>query len=149
MRVKSKLYVAYGSNMNVPQMAYRCPGATIAGESTLQDYRLMFRGAHGSAVATVEPCAGQSVPVLIWRITPPDEADLDRYEGLPHLYRKEKVKIKLDGKTVMAMIYIMNDGRPLGQPSAYYYGVILDGYKAAGFDPDVLVKATEYSANIQ
>ena len=126
-----------------------CPGAAIIGASAIRDYRLVFRGAHGNAVATIEPCAGQNVPVLIWRITPPDEMALDRYEGWPYFYRKETMSIKMDGKTVTAMVYIMNGGRPLGQPSAYYYGTILEGYKAAGFDPNVLIKATEDSAKVQ
>ena len=32
------------------------------------------------------------------------------------------------------MVYIMNEGRPLNQPSSYYYSIILEGYKSAGFD---------------
>ena len=145
MNKKNKLYIAYGSNLNLPQMERRCPGAVVIGEAALQDYRLLFRGAHGGAVATIEPCAGESVPVLVWRITPPDEAALDRYEGWPILYRKETVRIKLGGRTVKAMVYIMNEGRPLGLPSPYYYSTILEGYKTAEFDPDLLVKATENS----
>ncbi len=55
---------------------------------------------------------------------------------------------KLNGKTVTAMIYIMNAEmpvgvyRPLGQPGAHYYSIILDGYKDAGFDADILRRAT-------
>jgi hypothetical protein len=92
-------------------------------------------------VATIEPFKGESVPVLVWDITPGDEAALDRYEGWPFLYRKETIKVRLNGKTVQAMVYIMNEGRPLGQPSCYYYSTILDGYKSAGFDVEILRKA--------
>lgn len=53
--------------------------------------------------------------------------------------------MKLGGKTVKAMVYIMNDGRPLGQPSGYYYSTILEGYKSAGFDVEILRKATTVS----
>lgn len=137
-----KLYAAYGANLNLPQMAKMCPTARVMGTSTLKDLRLLFRGAHEGAVATVEPFKGGSVPVLLWEIGPEDEAELDFFEGFPFLYRKEKVKVKLDGKSVEAMIYIMNEGRPLGQPSCYYYSAILDGYKTAGFDIDILRQAT-------
>lgn len=126
--MNSKLYLAYGSNLNLEQMANRCPTAKVVGASQINDHRLLFRGAHAGAVATIEPCKGDNVPVLVWEITPADEAVLDRYEGWPFLYRKETVKVKLDGKTVKAMVYIMNDGRPLGQPSCYYYSTILEGY---------------------
>jgi hypothetical protein len=40
---------------------------------------------------------GGSVPVLVWELTPADEAMLDRYEGFPFLYRKETVRVRLDG----------------------------------------------------
>ena len=122
-----KIYLAYGSNLNLDQMAYRCPTATILGTSELKDYRLLFRGGHGSAVATVEPYEGGSVPVLLWAITASDEAALDHYEGWPFLYRKENVTVKLGRRNVQAMAYIMNDGRPLGMPSPFYYKTILDG----------------------
>ena len=144
-----RLYIAYGSNMNLAQMAARCPTAAIAGAAELKGYRLLFRGAHEGAVATVEPHEGGSVPVLAWWVTHADEAALDRYEGCPWLYRKETVRIRMDGKTHLAMIYVMNVEdlptgryRPLGQPSAYYYTSILEGYKDAGFDVDILRKAT-------
>ena len=136
-----KLYIAYGSNLNLEQMANRCPTAKVIGTSEIKDYKLTFRGPHGHAVATVEPCKGESVPALVWQITPNDEKALDRYEGWPHLYRKETIKVKVDKKTVNAMVYIMNEGRPLEQPSCYYYSTILEGYKSAGFDAEYLRKA--------
>ena len=139
------IYLAYGSNLNLPQMADRCPTARLIGASQMKGCKLVFRGLNGQAVATVEPCKGKEVPVLLFEITKDDELALDRYEGWPYLYRKEKAKVKLGNKTVEAMLYVMNEGRPLGQPSLYYYSVIYDGYKAAGFDTDILKKATEDS----
>lgn len=144
----NKVYIAYGSNLNREQMADRCPTARVLGRS-MMDGRLLFRGAREGAVATVEPCQGGSVPVLVWEITPADEAALDRYEGWPHFYRKETVKVKLGSKTVRAMVYIMNEGRPLGQPSCYYYSVILEGYKDADFDVEILRQATIDSAETE
>ncbi|ABZ85465.1 conserved hypothetical protein [Heliomicrobium modesticaldum Ice1] len=142
MNGNKKLYVAYGSNLNLRQMADRCPTAKPVGAGVMKGWRLRFRGAHANAVATVEPFLGGSVPVLVWEITPADEAALDRYEGWPFFYRKETVNVRLGGKTVKAMAYIMNEGRPLGQPSCYYYATILEGYKDAGFDVDILCRAT-------
>lgn len=147
--MKKTLYLAYGSNLNLTQMAARCPTARVVGSTDLKDYRLLFRGPHAGAVATVEPCEGSSIPVLVWELTPADETALDRYEGWPYLYRKETIKVKLDGKTVKVMVYIMNDGRPLGTPSCYYYSVILEGYKSAGFDADILRTAVSDSAETE
>lgn len=145
MNKNVKLYIAYGSNLNLEQMAYRCPTAKAVGVSELKDYRLLFRGSHAGAVATVESFKGGSVPVLVWEVTPADEDSLDRYEGWPFLYRKEEIKIKLNGKNIKVFVYIMNDGRPLGQPSSYYYTTIMEGYKDAGFDMDILRQAAKDS----
>jgi len=142
MDENNKLYAAYGSNLNLAQMADRCPTAKVVGKSQIGEHRLLFRGANGSAVATVEPWPGGSVPVLIWELTPADEAELDHYEGWPFLYRKDTVPVTLNGASVSAMVYVMNEGRPLGQPSCYYYSRILEGYKSAGFDALVLQRAT-------
>lgn len=40
---------------------------------------------------------------------------------------------------------LMNEGRPLEQPSCYYYSTILEGYNSAGFDAEYLRKAVEDS----
>ena len=155
---ETKLYLAYGSNLNIRQMAVRCPSAQVVGSDTLKDYRLLFRGHVYSAVATVEPFEGGLVPVLIWEITPEDEAELDVYEGFPSFYRKETMQTRLNGETHDAMIYIMNvtdtDGRirHLNKPNRYYYDIILEGYrqlttdmKLDGFDINILNEAVENS----
>jgi gamma-glutamylcyclotransferase (GGCT)/AIG2-like uncharacterized protein YtfP len=139
--MSKKLYLAYGSNLNLEQMAHRCPTAKVVGKAEINNMQLLFRGPYESAVATIEPRKGSAVPVLIWEITPEDEEALDRYEGFPLLYRKETVNVKQGGKAIKAMVYIMNEGRPLGKPGCYYYSIIYEGYISAGFDTEILKKA--------
>lgn len=141
--MNEKIYLAYGSNLNLEQMSVRCPKAKPLGTSTLNDYKMLFRGWRRAGVATVEPSPGDSVPVLLWSITPACEAALDRYEGFPRLYRKETVTVELNGVPVEAMVYIMNEGYTLAIPSPGYYSTIRAGYKSAGFDIDILNKAVE------
>lgn len=136
--MKKTIYLAYGSNLNLAQMAQRCPTAELLGTAVLRDYRLLFRGGHGVAVATVEPYEGGSVPVLLWDIEPNDELNLDRYEGIPYLYRKEYMTLEYKGKPTKVMLYIMNEGRPLATPNVYYYTTIREGYKDNEFDEQVL-----------
>ena len=142
----NKIYLAYGSNLDLVQMAQRCPESDILGKTELQGFDLKFRGVDGYAVATVEPGEG-CVPALLWTISPDDEARLDHYEGAPHLYRKETMMVELDGKPTEAMVYIMNDGRDLGAPSQQYLAGIRNGYLDAGFDATVLNAAVAYSSN--
>lgn len=139
---KEKLYIAYGSNLSLEQMARRCPTAEIVGTATLRNWRLWFRGGNRSAVATVEREQGYKVPVLVWRLQPTDEDALDIYEGWPHLYRKETLHLTLDGERVAAMIYIMNEsGHPYNTPSAHYFEIIKESYKDMGFDLNILHQA--------
>lgn len=132
--MKTKIYLAYGSNLNLQQMAFRCPRAKVLGTTTLENYELVFRGFHESAVATVEPKKGSSVPVLLWITTVTDEKALDRYEGYPYLYRKENITVTFEGQQTEAYIYIMNDGRDINSPSCGYYSTIREGYEDCGFD---------------
>lgn len=82
---RTRLYMAYGSNMNLEQMADRCRTAEVVGKGILKNYELLFRGARHGAVATVEPREGSSVPVVLWEIGAWDEVALDCYEGYPRL----------------------------------------------------------------
>ena len=91
---KNRLYIAYGSNLHLPQMAFRCPTAKVVGASEVKGYELLFRGGSRGAVATIEPLEGSSVPVLLWKIRPQDELSLDRYEGYPNFYRKEMLEVE-------------------------------------------------------
>ena len=136
-----RIYLAYGSNLNLEQMAYRCPDATVIGTTMLPDYRLVFRGGRHSGVATIEQERGSAVPVLLWEITKRCEQALDRYEGYPHLYRKEQLTVDLDGQEVHSMAYVMNDGPPPAMPGAYYYATILHGYRDCGFHEAILKEA--------
>jgi gamma-glutamylcyclotransferase (GGCT)/AIG2-like uncharacterized protein YtfP len=134
---KQRLYIAYGSNLNLEQMAHRCPTAIVVGTAIMQNWRLIFSG-----VATIERHKNSKVPVLVWNIQPKDEEALDNYEGYPRLYRKETLRITLNGKKVRAFVYIMNDNREY-PPNSSYYNIILEGYKSAGFDVNILCEAVK------
>ena len=141
--MSNRLFAAYGVGINRAEMAKRCPTAKLLGVSTLRNHRLTFRGSHAAAVANIEPAKGYSVPVLVWDITSTDEAALDLYEGFPHLYEKHQFRLRHDGKVVDCMAYVMRADRPIGKPSAFYYSVVLEGYKAAGFDTEILKSAVQ------
>lgn len=138
--VKSKIYAAYGSNMNLQQMKRRCPTARVIGTGFVKDYELLFRGMNGSAVATIEPKAGCMVPIVLMNIKSYDEKKLNIYEGFPNLYRKETIKVAYNGEEVGAMIYLINYGK-IASPSTYYYEVIEQGYIDNGIDLSYLKRA--------
>ncbi|WP_339787992.1 gamma-glutamylcyclotransferase family protein [Tissierella sp.] len=143
----NRLYVAYGSNLNVEQMKYRCPTAKVYGKGMLQGYRLLFKGSLGNAYLTIEQKIGEEVPVIIWGIGPKDELSLDRYEGYPSFYYKENLEVELEtGEAVEAMVYIMTSLRTrLSLPSKAYYEAVKEGYESFGFDIKFIEEALKLS----
>lgn len=142
----SKLYIAYGSNMNLEQMALRCPKSETVAAAMLKGYELQFK-----YHATIEPNSESEVPILLWKLSERDEQQLDRYEGYPRYYRKEFVRLNIDGESANGMVYIMNGDSPLQAPSEQYYQTILQGYRSAGLDTSyletALARAQEFGAN--
>ena len=127
-------YIAYGSNMAEEQMAYRCPEATLIGTGYIEGARLEFY-----LHATVERTASKSdrVPVAVWEINDDDEHRLDRYEGFPSYYIKQKWPVIMDdGTRVKGMIYIMKMIRPSPPTKRYYVG-IRNAYKALGLSSQI------------
>lgn len=140
-----RLYVAYGSNLNIRQMGQRCPGAKLYGTGVIDNYELQFKGHPNSAFATIAPKEGASVPVAVWEISAANERALDRYEGYPSHYFKQTIPVRLDGEERNAMVYIMNLRMGFGMPSPYYYETVYEGYNDCELDTDVLDKAVKDS----
>jgi gamma-glutamylcyclotransferase (GGCT)/AIG2-like uncharacterized protein YtfP len=141
-------YIAYGSNTNLQQMHYRCPAATVVGVGILKNKELAFCGFNPlNAYATVLNKRNSTVPVVVWRITKECEAALDRYEGYPRVYRKEKATVYMNDRTKFkGMLYIMNC-TTIGIPSHTYFKIIQEGYFQNGIDLDILEKAYLNSLN--
>lgn len=136
-KLEKNLYFAYGSNMNLDQMALRCPQAEVVGPARLEGYRLAFRGNGYSGVATVLPQPGSCVEGVLWKISARDEMHLDYYEGYPRLYGKEMLSVTgRDGQCSEVMVYTMNS--PYRDtpaiPSRGYLDGILTGYRQNGLE---------------
>ena len=124
-------YLAYGSNLNKKQMKYRYPDARPCGKTVIEDMRLVFR----RGFLTIEESPGGKVPVGVWRISETDEAALDRYEGYPRFYQKMYIDVDYRGgidTTIPCLVYIMNDGFPIQQPSKEYLETVMQGYRDFG-----------------
>ena len=139
--MEENLYFAYGSNLDLEQMAQRCPDAEIVGPVRLENYELRFRG---SGFATVAPKKGSTVHGLVWKITPNCEQSLDRYEGYPRHYIKEAVTVQTaDGSKIPVMAYIMAEPmcRQPALPYPRYYRAIQQGFEANGLPVESLEEA--------
>lgn len=145
--MEKRYYIAYGSNLNIPQMRVRCPHAVVLGTAELKGWELLFKGSKTGSYLTIERKEGGTVPVVIWAVNGSDEETLDRYEGFPHFYYKQDIEVRYKGilsgihKTVTAFAYIMHEDSPIGIPSNRYVWTCLMGYDHFGFDRDVLFDA--------
>lgn len=147
--MKKRYYLAYGSNLNMSQMKYRCPNAKPVGTAVIPNHVLTFRGSGSGFYLTVEPKIGSKVPVGVWEVTAADELALDRYEGYPRFYFKSDINLEvtpLQGGTATmkkAFYYFMNEDCKLGLPSLIYVETCLQGYKDFGFDKRILRRTLE------
>jgi len=142
-----KYYLAYGSNLNIGQMEYRCPNAKPVGISVINDYELLFKGSKTGSYLTIEKHKGSTVPIGVWEVDAVDEEALDRYEGYPSFYYKKDIDVNLTlfdtgrKKKIKAFVYIMHEERPSGVPTRRYLATCLTGYDNFGFEPETLINA--------
>lgn len=142
-----RYYLAYGSNLNVRQMKFRCPTARVVGTAVIEGYELLFKGSKSGSYLTIEPKEGSEVPVAVWEVLEQDELNLDRYEGFPTFYYKKEIQVVMKGirsgkeRVRDAFVYIMHEDRTHGIPSWHYVETCVSGYKTFGFDENLLLEA--------
>ena len=140
------LYCAYGSNMNLEQMAYRCPNSKVVCNGRLKGWKLVFNY-HADVIRTNNE--NDFVPVVVWNVAEDDWVRLDMYEGYPSYYIKEIVNVILDnGKVEKAVVYVMADNRKgICPPTQTYFDGICEGYIENGIDVKYLYEALKHSLN--
>lgn len=137
------LYVAYGSNMNLDQMTYRCPKSKVVGNGKLHGWQLVFNIHADIIKADNDSC----VPVVVWDIDDDDWEYLDMYEGYPEYYIRIGVNVEFDdGHNDVAIVYVMADNhKGICPPSQSYFDCIESGYIDNGIDTSCLYGALDYS----
>ena len=142
-----RYYLAYGSNLNIRQMRYRCPGAKPIGITAIPDYELLYKGSKTGAYLTIEPKKNGIVPIAVWEVTAADEKRLDAYEGCPTFYYKKELTLPIKGirtgkvRNRRVFVYIMHEERSIGIPSIPYMQTCLEGYDDFGFNRQPLIEA--------
>ena len=136
-----RLYLAYGSNLNLSQMAYRCPTAKPVGAAMIYGWELCFRGV-ADIIKSDDP--KMVLPVGIWEIEPADEYELDIYEG----YR-ENGKGLYDKIEVCGIMTYQMTRRDIAAPADGYFNTILQGYHDFGLDTNYLYDAAGWAQHEQ
>lgn len=119
------LYAAYGSNMHLGQMAYRCPDSRVVGKGMIRDYKLKF-----SYHADIVPSEGDFVPVVLWEVPEIDFLSLDHYEGVRGgYYERINLPVETSKGKKNAIVYVMCGQHDFQMPSESYYQTIKTGYE--------------------
>jgi len=137
------LYFAYGMNTNPKEMAYRCPGAQSLGHARLVDHSFRF-----AQHADVEPCDNSYVDGVLWDINEDNLRALDVLEGYPHYYHRVVGSVVLGSRTFHALVYRMQPGHQICEPSSSYYNLVTQGYRAHGVPTDQLEHSYNFSTTI-
>lgn len=123
------IYFAYGSNLHLEQMSRRCPDSIPVTQAILRDYKMVYR----RGVATIEPSKGDKVYGALYIISDSDLEALDRYEGYPTLYYRQKIKVEARGTGEQeAIAYFMHTTYKFSPPRGGYYEIIEEGYRNWG-----------------
>jgi gamma-glutamylcyclotransferase (GGCT)/AIG2-like uncharacterized protein YtfP len=148
------IYFAYGSNLDPAQWADRCPASQFVAVARLDGHRLHFprrSPVRLCAVASVEPCFGETVWGALYRMSASDFALLDRREGhFPDRHPAEsrylRVSIsvtRLDDTTVEALTYVAVPAPDPGLPSADYLRHLIAGALHHGLPADYVARLRE------
>lgn len=132
------LYCAYGSNLNHRRLRERVgPHAEFVGTALLPGWRLEFR----RGVLNIAPEPDSLVPIGFFEVADLAVRDLDRFEGAPDLYRRERFPAArfahADFAIEDAQVYVMPANarfmHPAEEPpSNAYFGVCAEGYRDCG-----------------
>jgi gamma-glutamylcyclotransferase (GGCT)/AIG2-like uncharacterized protein YtfP len=125
-------HFAYGSNMSVPMMRQRCPGARHHGGAILPGYRVIIMR---QGYASIVRAPGACVHGILWRLTAPDRAALDAYEDVAGgLYRAATMRVVTNRGSIPALVYV--GAAPLrGVPRPGYLELIVAAAREAGLPP--------------
>ncbi|TFK58529.1 hypothetical protein BDN72DRAFT_966329 [Pluteus cervinus] len=137
--VQLTVYFGYGSNLWHSQMKERCPGSRFIGIGYLTDWIWFISSRH---YANVKRSSTDVVYGAMYLLTKEDEERLDRSEGVPNSYVKERHPVVYlgdedlgnlvgDHRVVEALVYVDPYRLTAGLPKPEYIYRMNEGIKDA------------------
>lgn len=115
------LLFSYGSN-NPEQLAQRLERNVEVISAYAEGYQRVYRGwsqRWGGGVASLIKRQGSTCYGLVCVVDNQDIKKMDVYEGFPQSYRREVIKVMVEGKPEKAVVYISNN-KEKNSPSVKY-----------------------------
>jgi gamma-glutamylcyclotransferase (GGCT)/AIG2-like uncharacterized protein YtfP len=125
-------YFAYGSNMSVARMIKRGVTPLSRSHGILNDYVLKFnkKSSKGDwSFANIEESEGDVVEGIIFEISESHLEKLDKFEGAPLHYRREKINVISESKKIECITYIAQEDYILEglNPTNDYMKFLIEG----------------------
>ena len=127
-------YFAYGSNMDGDRLRGRGVSFSRREWAVLEGYRLVFNKRSSrdpkEGFANIVKDEGGLVEGILYEIAEEDIEKLDKYEGYPQHYDRQRVKVKMQsGEAVEAAVYIAKQEMTAEglKPSRKYLNHLLKG----------------------
>ena len=117
-------YFAYGVNTNIDSMSLRCPTAKLIGNAWIDGYAFCWRGHADIELNTDAYTLG-----VLWEISDDDMYALDRFEGMPRHYTRQRVIISTSGRNYNGWAYIMVNQTAEHIPDDAYRDTVFEGYR--------------------
>ena len=145
-------YWAYGSNLNMEQMAQRCPSADLVYAHSRAGFKLEFRN-----VANVKHTGNKIDDIAhgaIYSITLADLYKLDGYEGVnssnPNLGKYKRISFSLPNLGRVWYYQMVKDDKwyPIEPPYKYYLETIKEGYAFWNHTTDHLQLALDHANKV-
>jgi gamma-glutamylcyclotransferase (GGCT)/AIG2-like uncharacterized protein YtfP len=116
-------YFAYGRNTNLNAMEQRCPGAVRIGNAWVDGYAFKWR-----TVADIELSSDSYAVGVLWQLTDEHLDSLDRFEGFPHKYFRQRVLAKAGQQEYVSWAYMMVNQDTESLPKDEYRTALFEGY---------------------
>jgi gamma-glutamylcyclotransferase len=143
-------YFAYGSNMSVTRMIKRGVTPLSRTQGILNNYVLKFnkKSSKGDwSFANIEESEGDAVEGIIFEIRESHLEKLDKFEGAPVHYRREKINVSSCGNKIECITYIaQNDYIVEGlKPTDDYMKFLIEGSSLLSPDYQKMLTSIFYS----
>jgi len=121
--------------MNHRQIKERCPTARFITRAKLKGYKFVYDGysnTRNGAVANIIKSNDNVVEGGIFEVDNDCIQSLDRYEGYPHSYQRQTVRVEDDNNNSYQVIVYLRTPQNLGKPSEEYRNIVLNGAYECG-----------------
>ena len=97
-------YFAYGSNMSLEQMRWRCPDHRYVGLGVLHGFKWLI---YSRGYANITASNGDEVWGSVFQISHQDELSLDKAEGVRYgTYLREQKDVRVGDDTLSCLVYV-------------------------------------------